>query len=152
MSAVLTFLASSAFRVIWGEAIAVYNRRQDHKHDLERGEQQERFAAAQHARNLAAIDQQHKLQVDVIRVQSEADEVKGFYAARTADAQMPPSGVKWVDALNQAIRPLCAVVAAGVWVGSIVARDFQVTDWDWELVALILGYYFADRSLSKRGK
>ena len=37
MSAVLTFLARSAFRVIWGEAIAVYNRRQDHKHDLERG-------------------------------------------------------------------------------------------------------------------
>ena len=154
MSAILSFVTGSALRAIWGETVAFLNRRADHKHELERAEQQERFAAAQHARNLAAIEQQHKLQVDVVRVKGEADvataDAAGYWAARSADEAL--SGIAWVDAFNKCIRPLGAIVALGVWVLSLWARKGQATDWDWELVALILGYYYADRSLSKRGK
>jgi len=63
-----------------------------------------------------------------------------------------PTGVKWVDAWNGSIRPAAATVAICLWVFALAKAGFITNDWDKELVGVVLGFYFADRSLGKRGK
>lgn len=149
LSALLSFLGGSAFRLIWEQISTALTKRQDHKHEVERLRLQAEVDAAQHARNLEAIKLQHQLGVEVIRVQGEADvqriETEGWAAAlREANKQ---TGIVWVDAWNGSIRPLVASIAVFVWVLALHEQGFKMTPWDRELVGVVLGFYFATRVL-----
>ena len=41
MSALISFLGGSAFRMVWGEVSSYFNKRQDHQHEMERMKAQE---------------------------------------------------------------------------------------------------------------
>lgn len=154
LSALLSFLGGSAFRMIWGEVSAFLSRRQEHAQEIERMRLQEELAAAQHARNLDAIRLQADLGVKVIEVARDAElaMVEASAWERAVDQVGRLTGIKVIDLWNQSIRPLLATLAILVVVGEVIAAGFVLTDWTRDLVAAILGLYVADRSLSKRGK
>ncbi|WP_157991730.1 hypothetical protein, partial [Caldimonas tepidiphila] len=74
ISALLSFLGGSVFRMLWGEISAMLTARQDHRHEIERLRLQGELEAAQHARVQDSIRLQHELGVRTITVQAEADQ------------------------------------------------------------------------------
>lgn len=154
MSALLSFLGGSAFRMLWGEVAAYFTRKQEHAQEVERMQIQEKLDAAQHARNLEAIRVQANMGIKTVRVQAEADLSRieaSAWAQAVADVGKK-TGVRFIDIWNGIIRPALATMAMIVVVGQVIQNGFVLTEWDKELVAGILGIYIADRGLSKRGK
>lgn len=154
MSALISFLGGSAFRMVWGEVSAWLTARQEHRFELDRMKAQNDADAAQHARNQEAIRTQHEIGVDTIRVQATADldRVDADAWRIAVDAVGRPVGIKWVDAWNAVIRPALATVSFAVICIEVYRHGFDLTEWHRELLGAILGIYVADRSLSKRGK
>lgn len=154
LSALLSFLGGSAFRMIWGEISAWATRKQEHEHELARMTIQSTLEAERHARDMDRIKLQHELGVKEVIVQADAAvnklEVEAWLqAVRDVGKQ---TGIRFIDVWNGAIRPLLATLAISVVVAQIIANGFVLTDWDKDLVAAILGLYVADRTLAKRGK
>lgn len=153
MSAVLTFLAGSTFRMLWGEASKFIQARQEHKHELELLKVQREIEADKFQQQQDAIRLHAELGVKTIAAQSEADlalaDANGFYETIKA-AQTQKTGVLAIDAWNGSIRPLCATIAVLLWVFALAEAGFSMSDWDKELVAGILGFYFASREFTKR--
>lgn len=154
MGGLLSFLGGSVFRMIWGEAAAWLTARQEHKHELDRLELQERVDAAAHARNLESMRLQAELGIKTIVEQRDADlsRLEGDAWGDLAKATARPTGVRFIDVWNGAVRPLLATLSILIVVAEAVAAGFILSDWTQSLVAAILGLYVADRSLGKRGK
>ena len=154
ISALVSFLGGSAFRMIWGELSSFFTRRQEHAQEIDRLRLQGELDAAQHARNQEAIKTQAALRIKVIEVQryADIDRIEAGAWERAVDSVGRLTGIKFIDLWNQSIRPLLATLAIAVVVFEIIANGFVLSDWDRELVAAILGLYVADRSLQKRGK
>lgn len=154
ISALISFLGGSVFRMIWGEASAYINKRQDHQHETEMLRVQAELDQAKHASDLEQMRLANELGVKTIEVQKDAAiaqaEVDAF--SRAIEAAARPSGIKWVDAWNGAIRPSYATVALALWLVKVAAQGFKMDAFDAELLAVVAGFYFADRSLGKRGK
>ncbi len=154
MGSLLSFLGGSAFRMLWGEISSYMNKRQDHKYEVERMKLQETAAAAQHERNLNAQRVQAELGIKTIAMQAEADvgrtEAEAFKAAM--ENAFKPTGVAWLDAINGLVRPSYGYVALALWILSVHQGGWVLTAWSLDLIAVIIGYFFADRSLRKRGK
>jgi hypothetical protein len=154
VSALISFLGGSAFRMVWGEISSFITARQEHKYELARMQAQGALDAAQAERNMAAIKLQADLGVKTIEVQSDADigkiEVSAWKSA--VDAVGAVTGIKWLDIANGTVRPLLAYLSILVVVVEIAVTGWILSDWDRELVAAILGIYVADRTLMKRGK
>lgn len=154
MSAILSFLGGSVFRMMFGQVSDWLNKRQDHQHEIERMRLSGDLDAAAHARNLEAIRVQAELGVKTIRVQAEARveelELQGW-AAAVATSQKP-TGVTWVDAWNGCIRPLAASIAIFLWVVALNQAGWKMSEWDKELVGVILGFFFASRVMTHRNK
>lgn len=138
--------------MIFGQIVDFLNKQQDHKHELALNEQAGQLDAAKHARDMESIRVQAELGVKTIQVQAEARaeelELQGW-AAAVADAGKT-TGIKWVDAWNGVIRPLCASIAVFLWVSALNAAGWHMTDWDKELVGVILGFFFASRVMMKK--
>lgn len=154
ISALLSFLGGSAFRLIWGEIAAFLTAKQEHAHELDRLRLQGDLEAAAHARNLEAIRVQAELGVKTIEVQGNADLAKidaSAWAQAVADIGKQ-TGIRFVDIWNGVIRPLLASLAILIVVGEVVRSGFVLSDWHKDLVGAILGMYVADRTLAKRNK
>lgn len=154
MSALLSFLGGSAFRMLWGEIAGYFTAKQSHRYEVERMRVQNELDAAQHGRNQEAIRTQAELGVKTIEVQREADVSRTEADAwRLAVAALgTPTGIKWVDAWNATIRPLLATAAVFVLGQEIIANGGTPTPHVLLICDAILGMYVADRSLAKRGK
>ena len=154
MSALISFLGGSAFRMIWGEVSSYFTRKQEHALEMERMKVQGDLEAAQHARNHESIRVQADLGVKTIQVQAEADLARTD-AAAWADAVTAvgrSTGIKFLDIWNGSVRPLLATISIAVVLFEVMKNGFILSEWDKELVSAILGIYVADRSLGKRGK
>lgn len=152
--ALFSFLGGSVFRMIWGEVASFVQKKQDHAHELEMSRLQADLEAGRHTRDLERIRLQSDLKVTEVKVMGDVaiqgKEMDAFIEGIKAAAI--PTGVKWVDAWNGTIRPAAATVALCLWVLALGRAGFITNDWDRELVGVILGFYFADRSLGKRCK
>lgn len=154
ISALISFLGGSVFRMVLGEVSAWMTAKQDHANELARLEFQEQLDAAQHARNMESIRLQNDLGVKIIQVQRDADmdHLEGAAWAGLVGSTTKLTGLALIDIWNGIIRPLLATLAIMVVVAEIMRNGFALSDWDRELVGAILGIYVADRSLLKRGK
>lgn len=154
MGALLSFIGGSAFRMVWGEVSAWFTKRQEHQQELERMRLQETLEAGRHERDMARIRLQADLKVQEVKVMGDLaiqkTEADAFVEAIKAAAK--PIGIFFVDAWNGSIRPAMATIALAMWVLALYRAGFIPTDWDKELIAGILGFYIADRTLGKRGK
>lgn len=153
ITALLSFLGGNVFRMIFGELINAWNKKQDHEQELDRMRLQNELDAAQHTRNLEAIRVQADLSVKTIQVQAEAAvgeiEAQGWLEAVKATAIK--TGLAWVDGWNAIIRPSVATWA----IIMMTFHEFHVIVMSENTIALsgaALGIYLADRSLFKRGK
>lgn len=153
-SALFSFLGGSVFRMIWGEVSAWVTAKQTHAQEIERMRLQAELDAAQHSRNLQAIEQQAKLGIETIRVQGEqiANQVELQGWAEAVASAQKPSGIWFVDTWNGIIRPLAASIAIALWVIALQEAGWKMTEWDRELVGVVLGFFFASRVLTKAGK
>lgn len=140
--------------MIWGEVSSWINKRQDHQHEMEMATLQAQLEDQRHTRDMARIKLQSDLNVKEVQVMGDVaiakTEADAFVAAIKAAAV--PTGVAWVDAWNGSIRPAAATIALCLWVFALAHAGFITNDWDRELVGVILGFYFVDRTLGKRGK
>ncbi|MGH8436109.1 MAG: hypothetical protein ACRERX_16900 [Pseudomonas sp.] len=150
-SAILSFLGGSAFRLIWEQISQTWTAHQEQKHEIERMRLQGELDAAAHERNLAAIKLQAELGVKTIAVQAEADlsRLDATTFGQAVVESMKPTGNVIVDTWNGVIRPLAASIAIYLWVVALNAQGFKMSDWDRELVGVILGFFFATRILAK---
>lgn len=154
ISALFSFLGGSAFRMIWGEIAAWMNKKQDHAHEMDMMRLQSTLEAERHTRNLEQLRLAADLKLTEVRVAGDLAIEKAAADAFT-EAQKTlraPSGIKWVDGWNGSIRPAMATIALALWVFALAKAGFVTGDWDRELIAGILGFYIADRTLAKRGK
>ena len=153
-SALFSFLGGSVFRMIWGEAASFFTKRQDHANEMEMVRLQGELDQATHARSLENLRLQNDLGVRQIEVQGAADVEKtdadAFKDAMRAAWQ--PTGTPFIDAWNGAIRPAAASVVLALWAAKLFAQGFKMDDYDLEISGVVLGFFFADRGLSKRGK
>jgi hypothetical protein len=150
----LSFLGGSAFRAILGEVGGWLTKRQDHKYEMQRMELQGKLDAAQHDRNLAAQRLQAELGYKTIAVQAEAEvsKLEGD-AWRLAVAQsQQPTGIRWIDALNAAVRPVYGYYVLALWALYEHRNDWALTAFSLEIIAAVIGFFFADRTLRKAGK
>jgi hypothetical protein len=153
ISALVSFLGGSVFRMLWGELSAWLTKAQDHKHELDRMHLQAELDRGQHERNIESIRVQAELGVKTIQVQAEAAigelEAQGWVEAVKGTTKTV--GIKWVDAWNAVIRPGVATWA----VLMMTAGEFGLmllSDNTLAVTGAALGIYLADRNLMKRGK
>lgn len=154
MGALFSFLSGSAFRMVWGEVSSYFSKKQEHKFEQQRMLLQGKLDGEAHARQMDAIRIQAELGIKTIEVQRDADvarvEAQGW--ADAVAAARTPTGINWVDAWNGMIRPAWATAALVLWL-YLVFTDFSIMlPFSLDLIALVVGFYYADRSLSKRGK
>ena len=153
-SALFSFLGGSVFRMIWGEVSAAWTKHQDHKHELEAMKLQADLEKAKHDQEMERLKVSADLQIKQVEVMADAEieklDAEAFIVAQKTLNQ--PTGYKWVDVWNGIIRPLCATTAILVWWFCLYTQGFVLTEWDKELVGVILGFYFAHRVFTSRGK
>lgn len=153
-SALLSFLGGSVFRMLWGEISAFLNKRQDQAHEILLLNLQRDLDDRAHLRSQEMLRLQAELGLKVVETQSQAavDKVEADAFNEAIQRAFIPTGNTVVDVWNGVIRPAAATIALLLWVAKLVGQDFKMGDWDMELVGAILGFFFADRSLGKRGK
>ena len=160
ISAILSFLGGSAFRMIWGEVSAWINKKLEHQQEMERLQQQEAFSAAQHARNLEAVRLQAEMGIKTVQVQAQSalDQLDAQTFLEGVKATAVRTGVRWVDAWNAVIRPgvaswgvLMLTLEAFGWLAA-VGGTATLTEGTSSVIYAALGLFLADRTLAKRGK
>lgn len=151
-SALFSFLGGSVFRMIWGEVSEYINKRQDHKHEVEfmqiQMQMDERRAEIEFQRMKTASD----LGIKEIEAKSDAEvEAKDADAFIAAMATVTAKTGNWfIDGWNGCIRPAAATTALLLWWFCLYTQGFILTEWDKELVGVILGFYFAHRVFASR--
>lgn len=154
LSALLSFLGGSAFRMIWGELSSFLNKTTDHAHEIERLRLEADLEDRRAERTAANIRLQAELNVQQVEVQSAADEAKGAADAFTAAMSnaFKPTGIAWVDIWNGVIRPAYASFFLALIVLKVYAQGWKMDEWDASMAGMVAGFFFADRSLMKRGR
>lgn len=153
-TALFSFLGGSAFRMVWGEVTAFVSKRQDHQHEVELLKVQKDLDDARHARDLEQMRLANELGIKQIEVQRDAAiaQAEADAFGKAIEAAARPSGIAWVDAWNSSVRPAFATVALALWIAKVIGQGFVMADYDLELLSVVAGFFFADRSLGKRGK
>lgn len=152
-SALFSFLGGTAFRMIWGEVSAYFSKKQEHNAEMERMRLSETLEQSRHTRQKELVSLQHQLGLQTIQLQGDIESEKlAAEAFIEAQKNFKPTGIRWVDAWNAAIRPTAASVALALWSVTLWKAGFTLTPWDLDLIGAIMGFYFADRSLKHRGK
>lgn len=154
LSALFSFLGGSVFRMIWGEVSSFINKRQDHAHELETMKLQAELEDRRSERQEKTIQLQHQLGIQQVQVAGDVEMAKAEYTAfvEAMKAANQKSGVKWVDAWNGCVRPSFATVCLIIWLMKVGSQGFRADEFDMSLLGVIVGFYFANRELAKRGK
>ena len=149
ISAILSFLGGSAFRMIWSQIASYIDNRQEHQHELERMRLEKELDDSRHARECERLRLQSSLGVTEFRVQADADvsrlEAQAFVEA--VKLPSPPTGIPVVDGWNGSIRPMAATIAIFLWVAHLVNAGFVMNEWDRDLCGVVIGFFFASRAL-----
>lgn len=158
MGALISFLGGSAFRLIWGELASYFSKKQEHKYEQQRMLLQGKLDSEAHTRQMDGIRIQAQLGIKTIEVQRDADvaRVEADAWRDAVSAARAPTGIKFVDAWNGLIRPLWSTFAIALWawfeLRHMAVNDWMITAFSLDLIAMVAGFVFADRSLLRRGK
>lgn len=153
ISAVLSFLGGSVFRMIWGEVSAWVNKKLEHAQEMDRMRLQADLDERAHQRRMESVRFEAEQQVKIIHVQAEAAvgqlEAEGWLEAVKATGRKV--GVAWVDAWNAGIRP--GLATWGIVMLTLEAFALaQITEGTASVIFAALGIFVADRTLGKKGK
>jgi len=155
MSALLSFLGGSAFRLIWSQFAEYFNKRQEHAQELDRLTLEGELSKQRHEQDCERVRLQSELGVKEILVSAGAEvdklEAVAFLEAMK-NAVPPPTGIAWVDAWNNIIRPVGATLGYFLVFMELLTVNFVMGDWHRALVGTMLGFFFASRELAKGRK
>lgn len=151
-SALFSFLGGSVFRMIWGEVSEFVNKSQDHKHEMEALRLQAELEDKKALQELERMRVASELGIKELEVKTNAEiESKDADAFIAAMATVNIKTGNWfIDSWNGSIRPAAATTALLLWWFCLYTQGFVLTEWDKELVGVILGFYFAHRVFSSR--
>jgi hypothetical protein len=154
LPALLSFLGGATARAVIGHVIKWFEQKQTHMQEMEKLRLQAELDQAAHVRQQDLIKLQSDLKLGEIKLVGEnaigLAEANAFTEAmKVANT---PTGNWFIDAWNGSIRPAAGTIAITIWLLKIIKAGFTVTSWDENLVASILGYYFADRQLGKKNR
>lgn len=146
ITAIVSFLASTAFRMMLSELLDSFKKWQDNKLEMLRMEQQERLDQQKFEREQAAVKLQHDMGVDVIRLKGAVDHqrLQDLMQIESVKQIGRKTGVRWIDGWNGAIRPLLATIAIGVWVASML-QFMVLQEFDRALISAVLGLFIGGR-------
>lgn len=147
IAALFSFLGGTAFRLVFGGVMDYLNKLQDHKQSLETQRLQNELEDKRHARDIARLKLQSELGVKEIQIAGDVAISKAEMDAfvQAVQATKIVTGIKWVDAWNQTIRPLGATIALTIWVCTMVAAAFVLTEFDQTLISAFLGIFVGER-------
>lgn len=153
ISAVLSFLGGSVFRMIWGEVSSWVNKKLEHAQEMDRMRLQADLDERAHQRRMESVRFEAEQQVKIIHVQAEAAvgqlEAEGWLEAVKATGRKV--GVAWVDAWNAGIRP--GLATWGIVMLTLEAFALaQINEGTASVIFAALGIFVADRTLGKKGK
>lgn len=153
ISAVLSFLGGSVFRMIWGEVSSWVNKKLEHAQEMDRMRLQADLDERAHQRRMESVRFEAEQQIKIIHVQAEAAvgqlEAEGWLEAVKATGRK--IGVAWVDAWNAGIRP--GLATWGIVMLTLEAFALaQITEGTASVIFAALGIFVADRTLGKKGK
>lgn len=154
ISTILSLVGGSGVRMLWGEVSDYFKKKQDHAQELERMRLQSELDDKAHARQIETIKLEADKGLKVVQAKALADygnlelDIWGKGVLEGGKA----TGIKLVDAWNASIRPAAASLSLFLWGHSVYVASWIMTEQDWQLVCGIIGYFFADRSMAKRGK
>lgn len=152
MSAILSFLGGSAFRLIWSHVAEYLNKHQEHKQEVERMRIQGQLDAQRHQQDCQRLQLQAELGIKEVMVHADAEvgklEAEAFVEAMK-NAIPKPTGIKWVDAWNNILRPFGVSMAYMLVILELATVNFMMTDWHRSLVGTMIGFIFASRELAK---
>ena len=147
LSALISFLGGSVFRMIWGEVSSYVTKKQDHENGISLIKAQDEVNGNQFTRDLEKAKVMSALGITEIQAKTDSalltkDADAFAEAMKTINAKVD---IAWVDAWNGIIRPLAATTAILLWWFCLYTQGFVLGEWDKELVGVILGFYFAHR-------
>src|SRR5262245_28711470 len=142
ISAILSFLGGSAFRMIWGEVSAWMNKKLEHEQEIARMKLQEELEANKHVRQQELIKMQHELGIKEIQVAGEVavDKEAAVAFTEAMKTAQENSGITWVDAWNKSMRPTVYSIAVLMWISSFVRAGFIPSEFDLALISTSLGF------------
>lgn len=154
MSALLSFLSGSVFRMIWGEVSAWLTRKQEHAQEVERMRLQAELEDRRAERLAAGLKLQAELGIRTIEAKSEAvlAETDALAFLEGIKATAVQTGIRIIDGWNAAIRPGVATWAVVMLTLEALAWIAALNGGTKEVIYAALGLYLADRTLAKRGK
>lgn len=158
MGALVNFLGGAAFRAVWSGVANYFDKRQEHKHEIQRTVLQGRLDAEAHARNLAGIKLQAELGIKTVQVQAEAavSEIEADAWRQAVAGATKQTGIKFIDIWNGSIRPAFATVALALWAvyefRHMAISSWAISAWSLDIIASIIGFWYADRSIRNRAK
>jgi len=154
ISALVSFLGGSIFRMLWGEISSFLNKKQDNNHELALLKVHGALDAETHARNLESMKTQAGLNIQIVKEQGDANvaviETDAWLEAVKGTTKTV--GIWFIDAWNGVIRPLVATWAIVMITINFANMGWILDDNGWTLCSAALGIYLADRALFKRGK
>jgi hypothetical protein len=151
MMTLISFFGGAAFRLIFGAIIDLLNKKQDHDHEMQLQRLQSELEAGRHARDLERIRLQSDLKVSEVKVMADAAEQATMTNAflEAVKSTSVRTGIAWVDAWNQSIRPAGATIALTIWVFTMIAAGLVLSDFDRDLIAAFIGVFIGDRVHTK---
>lgn len=154
MGALLSFLGGSVFRMIWGEISSFISKKQEHEIELASLRLQAELEDKRHFNSLEALRLQAELGIKVAEVNKEIAIEQGEADAFTEamKSAFKPTGYALVDVWNGVIRPAAATIVLCLWSAKLAGQGFKMDAYDMEISGVVLGFFFADRGLAKRGK
>jgi hypothetical protein len=124
------------------EVMKIWTSKQDNAHELEMTQLQ------------LQIDQSRSAQqIDLVHAQGAVAEDAGEMAARieAIKGQSVMSGVKWIDAVNQSVRPMLTywwmLLFSAFKVDQLLKVGLSWGDNDWLVLSSILSFWFVDRAI-----
>ena len=151
ISAIISFLGGSAFRMVWGEVSNYLKNKQDHKQEVEMLRLQSALDDKKHQRDVEIMNRSAELGIERIRVGAEVEvdkeDARAFSGAMRE--AFKPVGVPAVDIANAMVRPMFAYLCWALWALKLHSQAWVMNDFDMQLMAIIIGFFFADRTLKK---
>ena len=154
MGALFSFLGGSVFRMLWGEFASWINKKQEHEIELAALRLQAELEDKRHVNTLESLRLQAELGLKTLEVQKDIAIEQGDADAFTEamKSAFKPTGYTLVDVWNGIIRPAAATIVLLLWAAKLAAQGWKMDSYDMEISGVVLGFFFADRGLAKRGK
>jgi|SRR6185295_16812202 len=154
----LSMLGGGLFRLL-PEVLKLFTAKKDADHEYRMTQLQLQIDQARATQNLDLVHAQGAIAADTAEMSAMVEALK---------AQAVPSGIKWVDALSSSVRPVltywfCLVMYTAYKValfsaalhGGVTWQQAMIqgyTEFDQNIVGVIVGFWYADRSLRKASK